>query len=275
MSEPDLYLYTDYRKFIEDWLAAKKGRLSQRGLAQKVGCSHSLMSSIIGGTRDLGAPYVERTMDALRLQGAAREYFGLLVQLEGSQTPAEKKEVRERIRAAQHLKAAERIVEKKLLVFTHWYYPAIVELARCAGFQSDPAWIANALSPRITEEQAAEALSVLIDIGFLVERGGRLVPDVPISATDTEVRRSVGSALVHLHRTLLVRAGEALDTFPKDERHFGTLCLAVPVSRVPELKQMITRFEQELIGRFAATDAPDRVVQIGFQMYPLSRVTEG
>jgi hypothetical protein len=47
------------------------------------------------------------------------------------------------------------------------------------------------------------------------------------------------------------------------------------VSRVPELKQMITRFEQELIGRFAATDAPDRVVQIGFQMYPLSRVTEG
>ena len=45
MDAPDVVLYLDYRAFLRDWFAARKGRPSVRGFAKRAKCSAGLVSS--------------------------------------------------------------------------------------------------------------------------------------------------------------------------------------------------------------------------------------
>jgi uncharacterized protein (TIGR02147 family) len=78
-------------------------------------------------------------------------------------------------------------------------------------------------------------------------------------------------AVADLHREMLTRASEALDTVPRDERQFATVSLTLPEAAVGELKRSITRFVEETTGRYAeGNEARERVYQLSVQLIPLS-----
>ncbi|MFN7142750.1 MAG: TIGR02147 family protein [Myxococcota bacterium] len=269
-----IYDYTDYRKYLKDWFEERQGRPSVRGFAKKVECSPSLLSSVMGGTRDLAAPLAEKVCAAMGLDAEEKTYFLDLVAMEQAETRAQRREAVDRVMAVRRFRSAPRIVDAMYLIFSRWYYPAIHELARCTDFREDPAWIARTLVPAITEAEAAEALEVLVAADFLVRgEDGRLRAANTTLATEHEVGRVAAPALVALNRWVFERAPDALEAFPADERHFGTLALALSASAVPELKKVITRFEEEVFSRFGALQDADRVYQVAVQCFPISAVT--
>jgi uncharacterized protein (TIGR02147 family) len=276
VTDPDIYSYTDYRQYLADWLRTRAGRPSLRGFAKKVGCSPAQLSSITNSTRNISPLHADAASAAMGHDAPAHAYFLDLIEFEQASTRPLRRQALDRIMTVRRFRSARRIVDGMYLVFSRWYLPAIVELARCAGFRPDPAWIATTLVPAITLEEANEALDVLVEVGFLVPaEGGALHPAEPTWATEhEEVGRVASVALANLHRSHLSRAAEALDLFNKDERHFGTLALAVPDERVDELKRIVTRFEEEVLSRFASGPEPHRVYQVCVQLFPVSNVTE-
>jgi len=78
----DVFAYTDYRKFLQDWLLAARERrgFSLRVFAGRAGIgSQGHLKMVIDGKRNLGVSGLERFMNGLRLMGGERLYFRNLV----------------------------------------------------------------------------------------------------------------------------------------------------------------------------------------------------
>jgi uncharacterized protein (TIGR02147 family) len=157
--------------------------------------------------------------------------------------------------------------ESQARYFSEWYIPALRELAARDDFRAEPAWIAGQMVPAITRAQARRALAVLVSLGLLVE-------------TSTGLRRGhdlvssggpLGQPLAAFHRAMLNRASEAIDLIPRDEREIASLTLCISQKKLLELKQQLREFRQRLLQTAELDDQPDRVVQISFQLFPLSK----
>jgi uncharacterized protein (TIGR02147 family) len=76
---------------------------------------------------------------------------------------------------------------------------------------------------------------------------------------------------VNYHRTMLERAIRALDELSREERDISTLTLCVAASAVEDLKERVRAFRRELLA-FAEDDPhPERVIQVNFQIFPLTQ----
>lgn len=273
--DPRPFDYTSYRDYLRDWFAARDGRPSQRGFANKVNLSASFLTTVLQGERDLNAWDAERVADQLGLDERGRGYFLDMVEYNQPGSAARRALAFDRMTATRRFLGAARPVDHAWALFRQWYVPAVAELVRCEGFVEDPAWIAATLRPPIQPEEAERALETLLAIGMLVrDESGRLRQANPVMATDHEVARAQGVGLGAWHLWMLERAAEVLDTLPPSERHFGGLTAAVSPELLAELKDRLSRFAEEVVARCENHPGPaDRVVQIAFQLMPLSAVT--
>jgi uncharacterized protein (TIGR02147 family) len=118
---------------------------------------------------------------------------------------------------------------------------------------------------------------VLSQLGLLVrDAEGRLVQHQALLSTGDA--QPLGHHITTFHRTMLERASEALDSVPREEREIAALTLGLTAEQVRQVKQRLYELRQELLqaaGSATPSATPDRVVQINFQMFPLSRVDEG
>lgn len=256
------------------WFDAKERRPSIRGFAQRAGCSPATISSVLAGTRDLAPTVADQFCSIARLAPEERAQFLELVEFDQAPTRPRRHAALERIMATRRFHGAQREVDAAYLLFSRWYVSAIVELARCEGFQEDPDWIAEILRPTVSRDEAAEGLAMLI-AGGVLRRGehGRLEPAESIWATDREVSRVVSVQVATIHREMLMLAQSALERFPREERHLTTVTLAVPARAIAEVKDAISRFVEETTGRYAATAPLEQVVQLSVQLVPLSART--
>jgi uncharacterized protein (TIGR02147 family) len=272
---PDVFRYLDHRAYLRDWFDWKKSvnpRFSHRmfaRLAQQR--SPSLLMHVISGQRNLTAATSAAFSRAMDLDREERAFFALLVAFDRADDNAERNLIWERLSASRRFLAAGSIAGSTLRYLSRWYYPAIRELAACPGFQADPTWIAARLRPAITPEQAAEALTMMLDLGLLARaEDGTLQPTQTTLATPHQVQ---GLAVHNYHQGMIARAAESIERFSKTERHLSALTLAIPADLIDTLKAEIDAFQERILdlcdGREAARS---RVYQLNMQLFPLSGV---
>src|SRR5262249_46139063 len=78
----DPFSYTDYRHYLNDWLAASKSRknFSLRQFAARAGLgSPGYLKMVIDAKRNLGEAGLERFMHGIKLKGDERLFFRNLV----------------------------------------------------------------------------------------------------------------------------------------------------------------------------------------------------
>jgi len=80
----------------------------------------------------------------------------------------------------------------------------------------------------------------------------------------------LGHHVVQFHRAMMQRAADALDLVPREEREIGALTLCLSEARMHELKAELEAFREHLLQRYMRDERPERVVQVNFQMFPLS-----
>jgi uncharacterized protein (TIGR02147 family) len=270
---PIVYDYVDYRAFVRDAYTARKRddrRFSLRWFARRAGlASWSFPKLVMEGKRNLGAANVEGFARALGLGGAEARFFGDLVTLAHAEAAAERQLALERISANRRFRQARKLEGAMLACLTHWYVPAVRELAARSDFVADPRWIARQLLPPIATAEAARALETLEEVGLLVRNEeGRLVRGEPTWTTGHELR---ASAVPAYHRQMLLRAAEAIDAVPPDEREMGAQTVCVRAASLPELKARLRQFRTEMLEHCESQTEPDRVYQLCLAFFPLTR----
>ena len=125
------------------------------------------------------------------------------------------------------------------------------------------------LVPTISVAEARTALSTLLDLGLLVkDNDGQVRQPDELVTTGTG---PLGLHVVNYHRAMLIRASEAIDRIPREEREISSVTLCVSQSAMSALKARIRDFRRELLQLAELEGEPERVVQINFQLFPLPK----
>ncbi len=271
-----MYAFADYRRYLAayyEYAKAEQYGFSFRVFSRRAGIrSSNYLRLVIDGERNLTREMAGRFAEACELAGGAREFFCELVEYCQSKTAQERSRMYERLARHRPFREARRLESAQAEYHSQWYLPAIRELARRADFCSDPKWIARQLQPAISATQAKRALELLCKLGLLAQGAdGRLTQTSEIITTGPG---PLGHHIYNYHHMMLDRAAAALDGLPREERDVSCLTLCVSQAKLAELKERIRSFRQELLRTAELDDSPERVVQINFQVFPLSVAAE-
>jgi uncharacterized protein (TIGR02147 family) len=160
--------------------------------------------------------------------------------------------------------------DKKLQFYSKWYYPVIRELAAILNFKNDYNLLARNCIPRITSQQAANAIAYLIKNGFLQkDADDNFIRTNPVISSGDEVKSTV---LRGYHRQILLQSVAALDSIEQENRDISSLTLSVSRKTYFALKTEIQDFRKRLLA-IAKEDAnPEMVCLAGFQLIPRSKM---
>lgn len=271
--EVRVYDFLDYRAYLRAYYEASKRvhrSFSFRSFAKLAGLrSPNFLKLVIEGERNLGADSVARFSTALGLEAAESEFFSDLVAFNQAASLADKNRAFERIAASRRFRAARRIDGDLFAYLSHWYNPAIRELAGRPDFSEDPRWIASQIRPRISATEAAESMKLLLSLGLLVrdKETGRVLRGEPTLTTEHEVR-SIGAAA--FHRQMIERAAESIETVAKELRDLAALTVCISPATAAEVKQRIHQFRESLTELCDSDSAGEVVYQLNVQWFPLS-----
>jgi uncharacterized protein (TIGR02147 family) len=269
---PLVFDYLDYRAFLRDYYVAKKAShaLSFRGFSKRAGLgSPNYLKMVIDGQRNLTPAMAERFAKAASLDGDAARYFTELVLFNQARTTVERNQSYANITGFRRYREARPLDLAHAAYHSTWYLPAIRELAARADFVDDPQWIAATLWPTIAPADAAHALHVLLELGLLKREGdGRVVQSEALVSTGAEVR---SVHIANYHRTMMQRASDSIDAVPPSERDISSLTLCLGPDGLRRLKERVQRFRRELLELSTIAENPHQVVQMNFQLFPLSR----
>lgn len=206
---------------------------------------------------------------ALGLQKRESAYFCELVALARASTVAQRAQHHAQLSRLRSRGDVKQLEEAQADYHSQWYIPAVRELVEQAGFREEACWIARRMLPAITERQAQRALETLNALG-MVRRDdkGVLRQAAPLVTTGSG---PLGHHVVNFHRAMLDRASDALELVERDEREISALTLGVNHHTMLQLKRRIAEFRHELLHMVQDNEPVERVVQINFQMFPLTR----
>ncbi len=276
MIAPDIYTYLSYRKFLGDWFEWMKTmypRYSHRAFARKAGqSSPSLLLSVLQGKRNLTPVTSEAFLKVLGLDAEASEFFSALVALDQAETPQVRSSAWDRVRATKRFREGRQLDGDAVQYLSRWYIPAIREFAACTGFRADAGWLAAKMRPRVTVEQAQEALDVLFSLGMLIRNEDRVEVAEGSLVTPHEV---AGMAALNYHVGMLDRAREALLKTPPKDRHFCAVTVSIPAALMPDLKRELDLMQERLLERCDGAGGPRQLVyQINLNIFPLTEASE-
>ncbi len=269
---PDVFDYLDYRAFLSDTYRYKKeqGRgFSYRAFSRRAGLrSPNHLKRVIDGERPLTPEMTTRYAQALDLDEERSRYFADLVAFNNAKNASERAEAYERLTGHKGYAKAHRLDLAHAAYHSEWFIPAVREMALRPDFRADAEWIAPRLLPPITVPQAAQALRILFELELLrpTEAGGA-------EATDAILSTGSQTAWVHIvayHRAMLHRASEAIDLVPAPERDLSALTFCVGEDGLRRIKARVERFRRELVALATEEEEGDRVIQVGFQVFPLT-----
>lgn len=268
----DVFGYRDYRAFLLAFYErrkAEKNGFSHAEFSKGIGLrSPNYLKLVIDGVRNLTPDLAHRFGDACGLRDDALSYFCALVSFNQAKTARERGLHYEKLQSFRRFRASHQLDAAQSAYYAEWYIPAIYELCATEGVDDDPRAMARALLPPISPKQATHALEVLGKLELLSrDEHGRLRQNDAVVETP---EGPLGHHVMQFHRAMMERAAEALDLVPRDEREIGALTLCLSEARMRELKAELEAFREHLLQRYMKDERPERVVQVNFQMFPLS-----
>ncbi len=271
----DVFDYLDHRAFLRDYYLDRKKRRGQsyRSFSRRAGLgSPNYLKLVIDRQRNLTDKMAARFAKAAGLTGDAALYFAELVRFDRATSTVDRADHYARLTGFRRFQKARPLDAAFAAYHSTWYLPAVRELAARADFRADPHWIAGMLWPAIAPAEATHALQTLLSLGLLVQGpGGRVIQGDVLVSTGPEVR---SVQVASYHRVMLERASASIDAVPPDQRDISALTLCLGGDGLRRLKERVQRFRRELLELSALEEDPRQVVQMNFQLFPLSRPDE-
>jgi uncharacterized protein (TIGR02147 family) len=270
-ADPDVFDYLDYRAYLRDFYQHRKqrGPFSYRAFSMRAKLkSPNYLKLVVDGERNLTASMAKRFAAACGLTGQSAAFFGELVAFGQAESVDERNEIYARVRRYRQYREGHQLQIAQAEYHVRWYLPAVRELALAHDFKADPEWIAERLVPKIKPNEAQFALSTLQQLGLLVEdTDGNLTQGTSLVSTGAE---TASLHMVNFHRTMMQLASESLERIPHERRDISSVTLCLGPEGLEMIKRAIVRFRRELLELSELEKEPEQVVQVNFQLFPLS-----
>ncbi len=272
--KPNIFGYLDYRAYLRDYYEAAKAEtraFSYRYFSRKAGYSSpNFLKLVIDGQRNLSANSIDRFARALKLTATEKRFFADLVAFDQAADHEERNTAFEKISASRTFRSARRIDAAFFDYLSHWYYPAIRELAARPDFRAEPEWVARQLLPSIKTDEARRALDLLFEFGLLTREDDGTIGRADVGLTTGHEVRSL--AVANFHRQMLARAADSIELVSGDRRDVSAITACISRDTVAELKRRVHDFREQVMDLCAREEAREAVYQLNIQLFPLSRI---
>jgi uncharacterized protein (TIGR02147 family) len=234
---------------------SKNAHYSRRAFSKKLGISAGAISELLSGQRKVSLKLAEKIIGRLELDPQERVE---LLELFPRGMKAPKSAGADKSKYLQ-------ISADQFRVIGDWYHFAILTLMRSSTFKSNPDWIGQRFG--IGSSIVVSALERLKRLGFIKEADKKLILAESLYRTSDDI---ANISVKRAHFQYLDKAREALETLAVEERDFTSLMLTMHPSQLPRAKELIRKFQDELMAELEDKPQPE-VYQLCIQMFPLTK----
>jgi uncharacterized protein (TIGR02147 family) len=268
----ELLEYSDYRILLKELYEARKKKdpkFSYRYIALRAGFkSAGFFSQIIQGKSNISLRTALSLAEVFKLKGPELEYFENLVHFNQAKTHEDKEHFYRRILSLKRGKP-KTLESGQYELFTKWYYLALRELISFTRFKDDFKELADALVPRISVAEAKEAVKVLERLGLIRKHSG-FYERVDAAMTTGDKWKSL--AITQFQISALDLAKSSYTSVPGRHRSHSTLTLSLSEMEFKRIREDISALRKKILEVAKNAPSPDRVYQVTFNVYPLSRI---
>lgn len=269
-----IYNYLDYRKFLKDLVRELKSNqkgFTMRSFAEKAGFgSPSYLKMVLDGQRQLTEKSLDKFSKALEITGREKDYFEILVKYTQCVDPDEKDryfELLEKIRPRKTFSELEKNQHKFL---TKDYFSCVREMVLLSDFEEDAKWIAARCQPRISPQEAREAIDCLLELNLLKrDDSGKLIQAEAVVGTKAQTE---ALEAYHYHETALNKARQCLGLVEPDKRNFQSLVIPANAEIVKLIHEKMERLLTEVLDEVNLEgQSYEEVYQLGLQLFPVTK----
>lgn len=269
---PSIYTYDDYRTYLQDWyryMKQTRRAFTHRRFAQAAGFQTSnFLLLVMQGRRRLTETSLVKVSKGLGLDTSEYAFFRNLVFFNQAKTPEERERYCNQLHQSKRYQALRPIEHWRHEYYSKWYHPVIRELVVAAQFDGTPEWLADHLYPEVTPAQCAKSIALLEHLGFIRKEGARWVQESAIISTGPRLTSTI---VHHYHKTMLEMAKLLMDRLPSERRDISAITIGIRHNDYAMLQEKIREFRQELLRLTANVTAPEDVLQVCIQCFPLTR----
>jgi len=275
LDEPERLRSYDYRSFIKQRLTRGK----QGELARHLKRAESWVSGMLNGggnPKRLMPERADAVADFFHLDDRDRRFFRALVDLEEGGSVHARERARAILRADALLATPDEHLETIFeMLDAGWHVGAVLELAKCAGFQPDPHWIAERMEPRIEVTRASSALAMLVTAGLL-RSDGTADPKASLKSAMTALQiPSKHSAVAWRMFRESLRLAERAGKYYANERHIGAAILPLSEKRFDQILALVQQaFLEAAAEATVDEDPPNRLYSFLVALHPVSLYTD-
>lgn len=277
---PNVFEYTNYRKYLADWYKAKKDAnhaFSYNSFAQKAGFRNKgFLHTVICDKRNLSRPSVIKICQAIGLTKTETDFFENLVFFNQAVDLRERNYFYEKmngVRSTQKTASkARQIRSDQYEFYSKWYHGAVRSIIDMYNFKGDLKWLAKMVTPPLSVRQARQSVRLLEKLGMITKRSNDTykVTDKSIT-TGKEV---AGLAVQNLHMECAELARKAILELPKSRRSVTGLTLGISKKSYEQICGEIQEFQVRIMEIANSDNEADRVYQFNFHLFPISKADD-
>lgn len=269
----NVFLYTDYRKFLKDFYENEKSRdkkFTYRHLSETVGFkSPGHFTQILSGKANISITLIERFARALKLTKRESDYFCAMVLYNQAKRHDDKKAFFKKLISFKE-SSIKTVDSKQYEFYDKWYYSAVreaLDFFPCDGSNTEE--LGKLIIPQLSGAEVQKSLELLEELALIQKdtHGHYRKTDAVIS-TGYEVQAlALGNFVINT----MEMAKQAIDRFPKNERNLSWMTLNVSEQGFNEIQECLRAFRRQALD-IAKNDADaNRVYQCNFQIFPMSK----
>lgn len=269
--------YLDFREYLRDFIqnSREDGKtLTNRSFAAALGIqSSSWLTTVMNGKKGITDKTVDAISSFLNHDEWEREYFKILVDF----NQAKKIELRNAFFASlkQHLLKkgyyAVRVLETdQYEYYSKWYYSAVRSILGLVKIGDEFEKLARLVSPSITASQAKRSVRLLMKLGMIKKSDNGWYELTNQAITTGNNVRSL--AVANFQRETMRLGCDAIDRYSRDARDISTLSVGISEEGFKKIQDIIAASRKAIVDIANHDENADRVYQVNFQVYPLSKV---
>ncbi len=267
----NIFEYLNYREFLKDAYEerhASDWRFSHRYIADKAGFDSSMFNKILQGKRNLTERMVEVFASIFCGDYREKSYFANMVSFNQAKTHTESRQFLEKLVATKECRV-ENLAKDQFEYFDHWYHAVVRELVTFYPYVGDDAALGLMVRPPISASQVKSSIALLERLSMIKknEVTGFYEQTQGLVSSGTESYSTAVNAYIQQNLDV---AQTAMDRFDRSERNLSTLAFGCDEETYSELVEMVRRFRREVLAKVQSCQKPNRVFQLGMQLFPLS-----
>lgn len=269
------FLYTDFRKFLNDYLETLKSskdiNITYKRICMETGIkSPGHLSLILNGKANISSDLAEQFAKLCNLKSRETRYFLTMVRFNQEKKTGPKMELFEELISFTD-SCIYRVGPHLYKFYDRWYHSVIRALLEFVSIKDSFDELAKMTIPRIRPDQAKASVMLLTELGLIqLDENGFFRPtQKSIDTGSTQTSLMVNNFTL----SMLDLAREAMDRFPREERVFSSLTVGTDKAGYDEILSELREFRRRVVEIVQRRPA-DRVLQINFQVFPVSKSRE-